>query len=89
MRDVDRIFPVVVVADRYHGTYSGGLWFAVAEGDTPFDALDLDPTRAALCLDGGPNGPDDEAQAFWANPPSWIAVGSTPNDAVEALLARP
>lgn len=84
----DHIFPVVIVADRYAGLYSGAPWFAIAQADTPFHEVgDLDPTRAGFCLEEGPNDPDDsEAQAFWAKPPYWIAAGHSPQAAMEALL---
>jgi hypothetical protein len=36
----------------------------------------------------GPHGSDAEAQAFWNNPPDWIAVGSRPDKALEALRAK-
>lgn len=85
--DPDRIFPVVVAADRYNGLYSGGAWFAVAQADTPFGELDPEPTRIMFCLDEGPNGCDEEAKAFWKNPPPWIAVAQSPNAAVEKLCA--
>lgn len=86
--NLDRLFPVAIVTDRYHGTYSGGLWWAVALADAPFDEIELEPTRLAHCLDDGPNGTDHEALAFWAKRPRWIAVGNTPTEAMEALLAH-
>lgn len=83
----DRLFPIVVVMDRYNGLYSGGLWFAVAMADTPYNALDPDPTRVSFCIEEGPNGTDEEATAFWGNPPPWIAIGESPTAAMENLCA--
>ena len=44
-------------------------------------------TRADFCLmsDDGPLGSDVDASMFWVDPPSWIAVGSTPDEALEKL----
>lgn len=88
MRHVDLFFPVVVAADRYHGLYSGGAWFALSHADVPYGPLEFDPTRIVFCLDGGPNGSDEEAQKFWRTPPRWAAAGETPQAAIEALLAK-
>jgi hypothetical protein len=30
---------------------------------------------------------DIEARIFWENPPTWIAVGATPDEAIDALEA--
>jgi hypothetical protein len=86
MTNPDRAFPVVIVQDRYNGLYSGGDWFAIAESDTPYLEADLEPTRIAYCLESGPNGPDEEARTFWRHRPYWIASGSTPQEAIDALL---
>lgn len=85
--DPDRLFPVVIVADRYSGLYSKGAWMAIARADTPFGEIDLEPTRVSFCLEEGPNGTDDEAVAFWLTSPPWIAVGDTPQEAMEKLCA--
>lgn len=69
--------------DRYFGLYSGGLWFAIAMADTPYFCTDDDPTRAAYCLDNGPNGTDEEAKAFWKSKPYWVEVADTPNAAAD------
>lgn len=84
----DKIFPVVVAQDRYFGLYNGGfLWFAIAIADRPYGEIDMEPTRIAFCLEEGPNGTDEEAKAFWACAPRWIAAGDSPNAAVEKLCA--
>lgn len=86
---MDKLYPIVVIQDRYHGLYSGGEWFAIARADTPFyDVGDLDPTRASYCLESGPNGDDEEAVAFWAAKPDWVAAGSTPQAALNALAVK-
>lgn len=85
--DPDRLFPVAIVADRYAGLYSRGAWLAIARADTPFGDIDPDPTRVTFCLEEGPNGTDDEAIAFWMVSPEWIAVGDTPQEAMEKLCA--
>lgn len=74
-------FPIAIVQDRYTGAYSGGRWLAIASAtDT------VDETRVDFCLgsDHGPSG-SDVAGSFWVTPPSWIAVGSTPEEALANL----
>jgi hypothetical protein len=77
-------YPIVLLQDRYRGTYSGGAWLAIANAS---DLLDEKTTRAQFCLvgDDGPSDGDVEAARFWRNPPDWIAVGRTPAEAIEAL----
>ena len=77
-------YPVVVLQDRYSGVYSGGGSLAIAcATDLTEDAT----TRADFCLmsDDGPSGSDVEASMFWVDPPSGIAVGDTPDEAIEKL----
>lgn len=76
-------YPVVVVEDRYGGTYSRGTWLAIAEADQ----LKSGKTRATFVLEDekGPSGGDVEAMWFWHAPPGWIAVGNSPDDAVSNL----
>ncbi len=80
-------YPVAIFEDRYSGTYSGGPWIAVAWAALMVDANN---TRAQFCLigDDGPSGGDVEAAAFWRNPPDWVAVGSSPLEAVRILRNR-
>jgi len=81
---VSEEYPIVVMQDRYSGAYSGGTWLAIANASDLFDET---TTRAQFCLtgDSGPSDSDVEAGAFWSCPPDWIAVGCTPDEAVDAL----
>jgi hypothetical protein len=69
------LYPVVIYEDRYGGTYSGGRWLAVAQGDNP---------ERNLFLTGAYDG-DSEASFWGSNLPKWVGVGATPNDALEDL----
>lgn len=75
--------PVFVCSDRYGGTYSGGAWWAVAHAD----ALEGAGTRLDWVLrhHEGPWSHDTAVVGFWVQPPDWIAVGDTPDQACEAL----
>ena len=77
-------YPIAIVQDRYTGVYSGGRWLAIA---CATDIVDGNQTRVDFCLvsDDGPSGSDVEAGSFWIDPPSWIAVGDTPDKALEKL----
>lgn len=77
-------FPIVVVQDRYGGAYSRGKWLAISEADR----LENGAYRIIRCLENGPHGDDSDAAEFWANPPTWIAVGQTPDEAVHKLQMR-
>lgn len=81
-----RHWPVAIIQDRYNGTYSGGHWLAISEADTPEAGY---VSRVAMALDDGPHGGDGDAMLFWRDPPPWIAVGSTPTAALEALYDKP
>ena len=77
-------FPVAIVEDRYGGGYSGGRWLAVACAD----ALHPGMTRIDFVLgrfSDGPGGDDGAAMGFWFDPPDWIAVGDTPQEALDHL----
>ena len=76
--------PIAIVQDRYTGVYSGGRWLAIAAAK---DTVAVAQTRADFCLeeDDGPSGSDVAAGTFWIDPPSWIAVGDTPEQALENL----
>ena len=78
------LHPIMVLQDRYGGCYSGGRWLAIREADR----LENGAYRVVRCLEGGPSDEDIEAREFWTNPPSWIAAGQTPDEAVAALIAR-
>jgi hypothetical protein len=80
-------YPLVLVEDRYAGTYSGGLWLAVARAS---ELVENTNTRAQFCLTGddGPSGGDIEAASFWRDPPHWISTGATPDEALKTLSDR-
>lgn len=80
----DGTHPVMVLEDRYGGCYSGGAWLAISVADR----IENGSFRAIHILDRGPSGDDVEARYFWSDPPSWIAVGATPDGAVAALRAK-
>ena len=77
-------YPLILAKDRYGGTYSNGEWLAIREADEVIAGM----PRAAWVLEFGPGDSDTKAGAFWAEPPDWIAVGATPDQAIDALLAR-
>ena len=66
------------------GTYSGGSWLTIANGS---ELIGEAMTRPQFCLigDDGPSDRDIEAATFWRNPPDWIAVGPTPDEAINRL----
>ncbi len=78
------LYPMMLVADRYQGIYSGGEWLAIANADALEDGIE----RAAWVLRHGPHDNDLAASDFWATAPDWIAAGATFDLAVDALLAR-
>lgn len=73
------LYPVIVVQDRYSGVYSGGKWWAVARADERLQEVIWN----FPAFDG-----DTECHNFWLDPPDWIAVGKTPDEAVQALIAK-
>lgn len=80
----DQDFPVVIVQDRYGGVYSGGKWLAIAEATR----MENGAYRVVRCLEDGPYGEDTDAMVFWSDPPSWVASGNTPEEAVAKLQNR-
>jgi len=74
-------FPVVIVEDRYTGAYSHGKWLAI-DGSSGIEDLGF------LMLQDGPLGDDIDAMEFWKTPPDWIAVGDTPDKALESLRQK-
>lgn len=60
------------------GTYSGGRWIAIAEWNRE--------GRLAKIDDEG-NGGDVEARDFWYEPPKWVSVGESPQEALNKLMA--
>ena len=89
-------YPVAIIQDRYRGTYAGAEWIAIANADEADCELDVagllhkvcGVSRVQYCLMDGPHASDPDAVRFWANPPDWIAVGTTPDEALQALRAR-
>jgi hypothetical protein len=91
MSDNISTYPIAIIEDRYTGVYSKGAWLAIAKADEPMPSGSS--SRLSFCLaeeprTPGPHGDDTEAMAFWNNPPDWIAVGSTPDKALEALRGK-
>ena len=78
----DSLYPVVIIEDRYQGSYSHGAWLAIANADLPHSGQ----PRLVWILENGPSGDDLDAAEFWAYPPGWIAVGSTPDTAALAIM---
>jgi hypothetical protein len=78
-----KTYPIAIVEDRYTGVYSGGTWLAIFEARLPYKGQ----TRVDFVLTEGPHGDDSEAAEFWANPPDWIAVGNSPQEALDHLLS--
>ena len=77
-------YPIAIVQDRYSGVYSEGTWLAVAQADLPHEGR----SRADFVLSDGPHGDDGVAAEFWVDPPRWIAVGNSPQEALDRLLER-
>lgn len=82
-------YPIMLIEDRYGGTYCGGYWIAIAEADKACGLVQdaLTSRSGYIVSHSGANGDDVSAMAFWANPPSWVAVGQTPDDAIANLRA--
>lgn len=91
MSDIDNLYPIAIVEDRYGGVYSGGKWIAIADHTESYSEEDDDLNRyeAVMAI---ANGGDGDADDFWRNPnkniPSWIAVGNTPKEAYENLKSK-
>ena len=76
-------YPIAVIEDRYGGVYSGGKWLAISCADH----LENGAYRIVRCLEDGPHRDDSDAAVFWSNPPSWIASGGSPDEAIRKLQA--
>lgn len=82
------LYPVAIIQDRYSGSYSGGEWLAI-EGADEAIAEGSSQSRVAWIIDcNGPLGSDPEASDFWRDEPIWIAVGKTPDKALQALIRK-
>jgi hypothetical protein len=77
-------WPIVVLEDRYNGTYSGGKWVA-------FELRDESPELLVKMYDGT-NASDGPCRVFWdqmrEEGGKWWAVGATPDEAVATLNER-
>lgn len=62
-------YPTTIVADRYGGTYSNGVWLAF-----PLDGIPPE-------VDGG----DIECMEFWQNYKDPVGKGNTPDNALDNL----
>ena len=76
-----RAWPILLLEDRYMGTYSGGKWIAIANGDQD--------GRFAMVLRGAHDS-DPDCVDFWADHWDlwWLAVGATPNEAMGNLIKK-
>jgi hypothetical protein len=84
-------YPVAIISDRYGGVYSKGQWLAVAgfaRGKMGEAALKMLNCEGDIETEPNPWGGDTGAGDFWSDPPSWIAVGDTPDAALAALKAK-
>ncbi|MCS6758847.1 MAG: hypothetical protein MO852_07295 [Candidatus Devosia euplotis] len=73
----------MIMQDRYGGIYSGGEWLAVQQAKR----LENGAYRVVRALEGAYDD-DVEAREFWKNPPTWIAVGNTLDQALAALQKK-
>lgn len=81
---VDPAYPTALLQDRYGGTYSGGLWIAVAEGDRHGEVL-----RDFISRSGGWGDDRDAADFWWSGEDRpWLAVGDTPEEALANLRLK-
>lgn len=79
------LHPIVIIEDRYGGTYSGGLWVAVASAETQYEGT----TRLQFAMEDGVGGDDASAMEFWEHTkPNWAAAGNTPSAAIENLILQ-
>ncbi len=81
-----KLTPIVVVQDRYQGVYAGGAWLAIANATTMVGGLRRVDHVLDEDTDLGPWGEDVAAMEFWTDPPHWISVGATPDEALKNLL---
>lgn len=80
-------FPAIILQDRYGGAYAGGAWLAISRHDEHAHD-DVKVSRFDFCMNSGPYGSDPDAMVFWDDPPTWIAAGATPNDAIKQLILK-
>lgn len=74
MFDMDDVYPLTVVMDRYNGTYSGGRYTAWN--------LDFDKVPVAIACD------DVCCYEFWLTNKVTVGKGQTMDDAVADLISK-
>lgn len=81
-----RSVPIAIFEDRYRGAYSGGKWVAIAGFCSDGPARELLALLAADDQDSpSPWAQDVPTMRFWQEPPAFVAVGDTPDEALKAL----
>jgi hypothetical protein len=75
-------YPIMLLQDRYGGGYSRGQWIAIRDANKLVGLV----SRATWTVEHGPSGDDINAASFWSEPPDWIAVGASPDEAIKALV---
>ena len=81
--------PVAILEDRYNGAYSKGSFLCISEhtshdlGIANTDEVNNQGMWSRYdYLIGYARSEDLEAEEFWKNPPNWVAVGNTPDEAL-------
>ncbi|AOK61996.1 hypothetical protein WM29_22985 [Burkholderia ubonensis] len=85
-----RLSRLALLEDRYLGSYSRGVWLAIADRDEEY-LPGITRLQFVLDHDDGPFSDDPDAQAFWRDTaPSlaWLAVGGSPEEAIANLRTR-
>lgn len=67
-------YPVTIIADRYHGSYSGAEWLAFP--------LERDEVPEEVC------GDDMEEMTFWDDYKGIVGKGTTPDEALANLTEK-
>ncbi len=97
MKCIDSFYQIVLIEDRYSGVYSRGKWLAIMSAQLVCDAKNSSGqefkniTRLSLVFNEdlpGPSSGDVTAMRFWDDPPDWIAVGDTPDQALSNALNK-
>jgi hypothetical protein len=72
------LYPIIVFQSRYGGVYEGAEWFAISGFENLSSGL-------LEYFEGG----DEDAVEFWSTKQNFpIAIGNTPNEAVNSLIAN-
>lgn len=82
------MYPVAILQDRYNGVYSGGAWVAVADFERQNE--EGGKTRLQFVSEWIYSG-DPDAMEFGSNilpGLNYVAVGDTPDKALEALRGK-